>query len=1450
MKNLLFTWALALLCACPVAAQDFSNKGKDFWLAYTGHIDGNISRMALYISSDVSTSGTVNLNGSTIPFNVTANQATVVQIFPNTYPVINQQSDGIGVGKGIHIVSNDPVVVYAHILNSARSGSSLILPTNTLGRDYIAASFKSSVNSPAGGNGGVSPGSQVAVVAVENNTTVEITPSATDVSGMHPANVPFTVTLNSGDVYQFRTAYGADVTGTRVRSLASGSNTCKPIAVFSGSTWTSMECNTGTGGDNLYQQLMPRSTWGKNYITAPFADRQYDIFRVIVSDPNTVVMKDGTALTGLINNTYYQFNSSTPHSITANLPVMVVQYMISQACDTRNNGFNANDAPYKGDPEMIILNPVEQTINDVTVVSARRDLTPPQTNIDKHFFTIIMKTNAISSLRIDNNPPAGSFISIGTTGYSYLHENVTNSTLTNPSHRIRADSGFIALAYGLGAVESYGYNAGTNVRDLYQFVSVENQYATVDFPAVCRNAPFSFSMTFPYQPTEIKWQFNGLFPDVTITAPVPDATWFVNGRQLWKYKLPAGYTTSVAAGTYPIKVTAQNPTPDGCGNEQVINYSLQVYEKPTAAFTFTTNGCVTDPVQFTDAGNTNGRTATQWNWNFGDPASGAANTSGVKNPSHLFSAAGSFPVKYSFLTDVGCVSDTAEQIINLSNSPVAKFGASAILCIGTPITFSDSSTTPSSTLVKWTWNFGDGQTVVATTNANQTHTYTTAGTYNVTLQVETASGCRSVVYSMTLAVTGPPVPGFNFGNACLPAGTMQFTNTSTNADGSATGLSYIWNFDDGNTSTAANPSHNFTGTGPFNVKLTVTTANGCTANIIRTVNTVYAQPQALFTAPAEVCFGDAVAFTDQSTAAGSSVAQWLWSFDDGTTSTLQNPSKTFSTAGPHEVKLTITSAVGCVSTEYKQTVTVNQLPTADFEVSAPKCVTKNITFTDKSVANTGSLLEWSWDMGDGSNSIKSSNAPFTHNYTNTGTKNVVLVVKTNKGCYSAPFQLPVMVNPLPVPGFMMPENCINDPFSQFTDTSKIADGTEGSFTYLWNFGDPNATPSNPNTATDKNPRHKFTQSRSYDVVLTVTSGNGCVSTITQQFVVNGDVPQAGFTPQGGSEHCSNNTVNISNTSSVDFGTVGKVEIYWDYLNDPTNKVVDQDPLAGKVYTNTYPEFFTPATKTYTVRMVAYSGDNCTDDYSTTITMKATPEISFSALPSMCIDTAAFQLTQATVLNGMTGGVFSGAGVSAGGIFTPAAAGPGTHTIRYTVNAANGCSNYKEQPITVFALPTANAGPDKVILEGGNGTLDGSGTGNNVSFLWTPNQWLFTNTDTVPKVVPLDDITYTLTVTSADGCVATDQVNVKVLKAPTVPNVFTPNGDGVNDTWEIRYLETYQGATVDVYNSYGQIVFQSTNYPRPWDGSYKGKPVPVGTYYYIINPKNGRKQIAGYVDVVR
>jgi gliding motility-associated-like protein len=952
-------------------------------------------------------------------------------------------------------------------------------------------------------------------------------------------------------------------------------------------------------------------------------------------------------------------------------------------------------------------------------------------------------------------------------------------------------------------------------------------------------------MTFPYQPTQIAWHFLGLFPDTTVNPPPNgyDSTWVVNGRQLFRYKLPSLYSVAVP-GTYPIQVVATNPTPDGCGGEQEIDYDLQIFDQPIATFSFSNNGCVYDTVQFTGtASNTGGRPVNIWSWNFGD-----ASTAAIQNPRHKYIAQGSYTVKFSLITDVGCLSDTASSVLQLTDQPLAKFGNTGLSCAGQQITFSDSSTvTAGAAITKWYWDFGDGgQSLLQ----NPTHTYNSPGSFTVTLKVETTTGCQSITFSKTIVIHAPPVASFNFGNACLPTGTAQFTDQSTISDGTQNLFTYSWNFGDGGTSAQQNPVHNYSATGPFNVVLTVTSNNGCIDDTTRVMNTIYPQPVADFTATPEVCNGTAVNINDQSSAPNNSVAQWVWNFGDATGSSQQNPPPhLYATAGSYNITLTVTSAAGCVSAVATKTIVVDALPTANFTASAPACVSRDINFTSTSVPNSGSITKWTWDFGDGTNTTLNNGTAFTHSYTAAGSYTVTLQVETDKGCVSTIFSKIISVNVLPKAGFISPEVCLTDPLAPFVDTSSVSPGSI--VAWNWNFGDTNANAANPNTSAQQNPSHRYIAVGTYTATLVAISDKGCTDTIAQSFVVNGSIPVANFLVQNANALCSNRTVTITDASTVDFGSIVKQEIYWDYANDPTIKTVNDVPVAGQNYTHAYPPFTTPATKTVSVRMVSYSGITCLSVVTRTITLLATPAVEFDAVPGICADAPSFQITQAFITNGLPGtGTFSGTGVTPTGIFSPSVATAGSYTIHYVYNAANGCSDSKDQTIEVFPVPAVTAGPDRFALEGGSVDLLGSGSGNNVSYLWTPDLYIDDNTLARPKVSPPDDMFYTLTVTSADGCKASDEVFVKVLKKPVIPNIFSPNGDGIHDKWEIAYLATYPGCTIDIFNRYGQLVYHSIGYDKPWDGTINGKPAPMGTYYYIVDPKNGRQPISGYVDLIR
>lgn len=1443
MKKLVGLFAGLLFCGL-LAAQDFSNKGKEFWISYAAHIDGTGSTMGVYITSDVAASGTVTVGTQSVPYTVSANSVT--RIFIGSSGTVNASNaavylstqDGIQTGAAIHVTSDKPVAVYAHIIRTSRSGATLVLPVNVWGKEYVAPSYRNT--------GGSASYGEINVMAAEANTVVEITPSVASRSGARPAGTPFTITLaNPGDVYQLQFALSQDISGTKVRSIANGTSGCKPIGVYSATTWSGFDCTNASGGDNLYQQLFPISAWGKNFLTAPFYSRNYDIIRVFVSDPTTVVTQRlagiSTVLTGLVNNSYYEYRTGAPTQITADKPVSVVHYITSQSCGSTPN-------PY-ADPEMVVLNPTEQTINNITVFSAHQNYVPSgQSAVSACYLNIIIQTAAAASFKINNAPPNGTFSQIPGTAYSYLQENVTGITLSNPVQTLKADSAFSAIAYGFGSVESYGYNAGTNVKDLFQHVIIRNEFSTVDYPATCVATPFNLAITLPYLAQSLTWDFHGAFSNITNNAPVPDSSYVIDSRTVYVYRLPTPYTFNTI-GTYPVTVTAINPTSDGCSGINQIDYDVEVVEKPHASFYFNHTGCISDTAYFHDTTNAQGRTVIRRYWQFGDNT-----TATGRDTSHLYQASGTYQVKLNVITDVGCLADTTIPII-ISPAPIAKFGASTPQCVGVPVVFTDSSSIGAGTITKWYWDYGNGQRDTLTTNSPRTVNYAVPNTYIVKLVVEGSGGCKSIAFTKNVVIRAKPIADFTLPIICLPAGTGQFTSTVSSTDNPQPTYNYLWNFGDGTTATTPNPSHQFTGTGPFNIQLSVTSSYGCITDTTKALTTIYARPTASFIAPAEICLGDTASFTDQSTAPNSTVANWHWEFGDGGTDTIQNPRHLYTVSAARTVKLYFKSAAGCNSDTASKPIIINALPTASFTFSNPNCIAQSITFTSNSTPNSGTIDSLRWNFGDNISLDTNSNT-VVHTYGLATTYTASLRVKSSKGCLSPVVQQTVNVHVLPVANFGLPQVCLNDPFAEFTDSSTISDGTASAFTYLWNFGDPAANGSNPNTSTVKNGRHKYTTSGTYPVTLTVTSGSGCSTAVTKQITINGGAPLAAFDVQNTGTICGADSVIIQNKSSVNFGSVTRTEIIWDFANNPTIKEVDSVPLLNKLYRHLYPGISTPSQQ-FVIQLNAYSGGVCVNSIQKTITVYSNPVAAISvSSDQVCqnksitfIDNSTNTGLNITGWNWQFGDAGTATTQSVSHIYRTA----NTFTVQLQNQTADGCkSAIVTRQVTISAIPTVDAGPDQVVLEGGQVQIKASVSGSSAyKYSWVPGTWLSDTTALQPISMPQADITYTLTVTGAGNCIASDDVTVKLLKGLVIPNAFTPNGDGINDKWIIEHLDSYPGSTVNLYDRYGRIVFTSkaTGYIS-WDGTENGKPLSIGTYYYIIDPKNGRKAITGSVTILR
>lgn len=465
------------------------------------------------------------------------------------------------------------------------------------------------------------------------------------------------------------------------------------------------------------------------------------------------------------------------------------------------------------------------------------------------------------------------------------------------------------------------------------------------------------------------------------------------------------------------------------------------------------------------------------------------------------------------------------------------------------------------------------------------------------------------------------------------------------------------------------------------------------------------------------------------------------------------------------------------------------------------------------------------------------------------------------GCVSATSSSNVVffkvLKPLPVVDFELPDICLKDGTALFKNKTIIED--DAGLTYLWDFGDAeNSTSNNPNHSSEKDGSHKYIRIGRYIITLTVYKEGSCPTVLQKEFTVNGSIPKADFSLQN-TLLCSGAAMLFEDKASVDFGEITRIEWYFDAENAPGLVEIEDHPqkrseVPARLYPHTYPMFRSPGVKPVNVRMVVYSGTSCVDEVTKTIHLNAVPEVRFDVIPPICQDADPVQLTQGKEIWGIVSGSgkYSGSGVTENGVFSPSIAGVGSHQLTYTYVSDNGCvSVSKTQTITVLPKPLADAGEDQVALEGGQVQLGTASSPADLSYKWSPPTGL--NRDDVPNPLasPDRDIIYKLKVMTNGGCAANDEVSVRILRNPEIPNAFSPNGDNINDEWNIKYLSSYPNATITVFNRYGQKVFSSTSVgSKNWDGKYEGKDVPVGVYYYMIDPHNGRKIISGSLTLLR
>lgn len=630
---------------------------------------------------------------------------------------------------------------------------------------------------------------------------------------------------------------------------------------------------------------------------------------------------------------------------------------------------------------------------------------------------------------------AGNIVSItGTPTVS----GVFNYTITTSGNTCLTDSITGTITVTADATLSLSSAAGTNAQEL------------------CKNATI----------TDITYDFGGTATGATVTGLPTGVTWSVSGNMVTITGTPT--VSSLTVFTYTVSTLGPCVKPSLSG-------TILVNHLPTAAFTFTIPGCETRVISFTDGSTPNVGALDLWTWDFGD----GTPTSALQNPTHVYTATGSYTVTLSVRNTKGCISNpTASAVITINNRPNAGFIIPEVCLNDTYAQFLDTSKLLNATLDRWDWDFGDlGSGPLNVSNLqNPQHSYTATGNYTVRLIVwNNAKGCRDTI-TQTITVNGSfPVADFIVNNPTTLCSndSVSIVEASTVFPGSITKVE-MW-FDD----LAAGPPgppdilDNFPVTGKvyrhlypnfqtpltrvFTIRYRAYSGGVCVNDKLRNI-TVNAAPLVQFNNMPAACLDAAPFQITQASEIGGVPGTGVFNGPGITPGGIFDPASVG--PGTYTLMYTFTStAAGCVDT-MSNSITVLDSASARFTYSSLVCEKSAISFnstTSTIPAASGTIVGWTWNFGDpgsGANNTSTLQNP-SHTFSGWGNYNVTLFVTTSNGCKSTFLTIPVFVNPQPKPNFSTPpSSCLPTATVSFTNSTTIADGTQATLSYLWDFGDP------------------------------------------------------------------------------------------------------------------------------------------------------------------------------------------------------------------------------------------------------------------------------------------------------------------------------------------------------------------------------------------------------------
>lgn len=850
------------------------------------------------------------------------------------------------------------------------------------------------------------------------------------------------------------------------------------------------------------------------------------------------------------------------------------------------------------------------------------------------------------------------------------------------------------------------------------------------------------------------------------------------------------FHTYEAPGVYQVRLQIQDIY--GCIHTSdpmtiTVNGSL-------ASFNINPRQCKDEPISFTDNSTTRaGNSIVSWVWNWGDNSAPSTYTTKPVNVTHTYNAINDYPVSLTVKDNTGC-SDTYTANVHIANIVAAFGGPDSIACLNLPFTFTNSSTEDPLT---YAWTFGDGGTSTAKTPS---YTYTAPGVYDVKLNIVGSTGCTSSIEKKAFLRVPNPIADFTVpvvaADVCPPV-KVQLTNKSSD---------YVrtqWSFGDGSVSAEDNPLHNYIRPGTFPVTLTVYSNGGCASAPAGPKNIVIAGPDGTFSVTPETgCFP----LTTTMSAVSPNAKKYIWDFGDGysvTTTTPTSPAYTYPQEGAYFPVVLLEDDRGCKVPARGDVKVVADKIKADFTADVSQaCDGGTVFFTDKTTGvspEMGLSPTYAWDFGTGTR----TGATPSFDYAAPGIYTVKLISTSYYGCTD---EVTKTIEVEPRPGAQItpvPDICAGTLIQLKGQDTKGLPNTKWSWTALGQTY--NATVP---------PVIRFSDPGTQPVTLTISTASGiCSSTDTKSVFVAG-FPTLNPVP-------ASPAICLGDEIQVNANATPGVQLTW--TNYKISDIHSEAPLLSPEKDTVY-------------HIIAENATGCvtTADVPVKVSQPFTITVTNAEI---CVG----QKKQLQV-SGASRYTWSPAtGLDDPNSATPMASPEQTTTYTVTGMGNDNCfTDSKDLLVTVHPTPVINAGDDIELPVGSSIQIPATVSGDIQKLQWFPPSGLSCIDCITPIATPKQTTNYLLSVTNQYGCVATDEINIKMVCESGVvflPNTFTPNGDGQNDIFYIRGKGIKSAKSFRVYNRWGQLVFQRENFNIEdpvygWDGKAQGVPVNPDVFIYV------------------